>query len=83
MAATATINGRYSPPCGETGCVERLETLYIHLLNGDVEVVTEVSGVEVTDDAIVFRRNGHMPVTYRRNAVYFTCCDRNQQPPQF
>jgi hypothetical protein len=53
--------------------------MYVHLHNGGVDVVH----VAVTDDAIVFDRGELPAVTYPRAAVYFTCCERDQAPPQF
>jgi hypothetical protein len=57
--------------------------MYPHLHNGRVEVIVDVAQVAVTDDAIVFDRGELPAVTYPRAAVYFTCCERDQAPPQF
>jgi hypothetical protein len=56
------------------------ETLYVHLHDGRIVAVDDVSGVMVTDTAIVFLQGAEASVSYPRSAVYFTCCSHNQPP---
>ena len=73
-----------NPVCDGVACgTKGLQALYVHLHTGEIATVTGVTRVEVTDTVIVFRRGNEAPVSFPRNAVYFTCCDKDQAPPQF
>jgi hypothetical protein len=64
----------------EHGATER--TFYVHLNTGEIAEIDKVSGLEVTDDVITFLRGGDAPLSYRRDAVFFACCDRDRPPSQ-
>ena len=81
---TTATNGTRTPVCDNPACADdRPETLYVHLNNGQVKTISDVETVTVTDAEIVFQRHELKPVTYPRSDVYFTCCQREQAPPQF
>jgi hypothetical protein len=56
-------------------------TFYVHMDNGEVQVVTEVTGLAVTDTEIVFQRGRRPPVSYARREVYYACCEKDDEPP--
>jgi hypothetical protein len=56
-------------------------TFYVHLDNGYVATVADVTGLEVTDREIVFSRGTKTPVSYRRHEVYYACCEKDDEPP--
>jgi hypothetical protein len=64
-------------PAGASG------SYYVHLNEGEVVPITGVTRVEVTPRGILFHRRSNASVTFPREAVYFTCCQRDQSPPQF
>jgi len=68
--------------CDKPACTsEGPTTFYVHLDNGDVATVDDVTGLEVTDAEIVFRRGKKRPVIYRRHEVYYACCEKDDEPP--
>ena len=58
-------------------------TFYVHLQNGTIVPVRDVTDLEVTDTSIVLIGGPHGPVSYPRDDVYFACCDGDIEPPQF
>jgi len=84
MTGISATNGIRTPICDNPACgLNRPETFYVHLHDGCVDVITDVTRIEVTDQSILFERGDLPTVTYPRTAVYFTCCQRDQPPPQF
>ncbi|HWC29098.1 MAG TPA: hypothetical protein VG845_03350 [Dehalococcoidia bacterium] len=63
--------------CQSCAQAEGLKTLYVHFCSGLVEVVEGVTGVETTQKDIIFRRGQDEAVTFRRQDVFYTCCDVN------
>jgi hypothetical protein len=53
---------------------------YIHLCSGEVVQVAPVTGVQVTDNAILVLNGAEIVGTYPRSTVYFVS-DRPMEPP--
>lgn len=86
MDNASSVGGNESPIC--TTCDRRVDgddapaTVYVHLQNGEVIPVSDVTGLDVTDTAIVLMRGSKPPIMYDRSRVYYACCHRDMQPPQ-
>ena len=55
-------------------------TFYVHLLDGTVEAVSEVSNLEVTDRMVILKRGRKRAIEYPRSRIYFACCDNDCHP---
>ena len=68
--------------CDKHGCItDEPRTFYVHLDNGDVKVVTDVTGIAVTDTEVVLERGLKPPACFSRRDVYYACCDGDEEPP--
>ena len=78
---TAHEPGVVCPECRDAACSENSpKTFYVHLLDGEIVSITEVTGLRVTSNAIVIERHGMPSLTYLRSHVYYACCDKDRPP---
>lgn len=67
-------------PAGEQP-EEQHWTYFVHLDTAETIVVNGVTGIYVTDSAVVLRRAGQAPAVYARASVFFACRGCDLSPP--